>query len=111
MRDIIRIFRENGFTLLMWDTHSRDWRGQTRIGYELWDRGALVFTGEDFSGSPMHADDSDATVASLLSFLSLKPGDTDREYFDSYTPAQLEWVESGRADDLSMIVSDIECAA
>lgn len=27
----------------------------------------------------------------LLGFLTLRPGDTDREYFDKYTPAQLEY--------------------
>lgn len=111
MKDIIRVFRQDGFTLQMWSTHRTDWRGQTVIGFKLWDHGKLIFTGEDFSGSPMHADDSIATVAALLSFLSLKPGDTDDEYFAEYTPAQMEWVESGRADDLSLIVHDIECPA
>jgi hypothetical protein len=28
----------------------------------------------------------------LLGFLSLKPGDTDREYFDDYTQEQLDFV-------------------
>jgi hypothetical protein len=39
----------------------------------------------------MHADDSDATIASLMTFLTLRPGDTDAEYFESYTPAQLDY--------------------
>lgn len=106
-RDTLRVFRDNGFTLLMWDTHRQDWRGQTVIGYKLWDNGKLIFTGEDFAGSPMHADDSDEIVASVLGFLSLKPGDTDQEYFDRYTPEQLEWCEQ-RADELSLIAHEME---
>jgi hypothetical protein len=53
----------------------------------------LLFEGEAFAGSPLHADDSDATVAALLAFLTLRPGDTDSEYFDGYSPAQLHFAE------------------
>ena len=86
------------FRLTMKDTNRRDHRGQTIIAYCLrmreGDRKALaLFEGEDFAGSPMHADDSDATVASLMTFLTLRPGDTDREYFANYTPAQLDFAE------------------
>lgn len=109
-RDILREWESDGFRLTMWDTHRRDRRGQTRIGYELYDGPQLVFSGEDFSGSPMHADDADATVAGLLCFLSLRPGDTDREYFDDYTPEQLEWCQSGRAEFLSCLASELETA-
>lgn len=124
MRDILRRVRltpyRKGygptFTLIMWVTNRTDWRGQTYIGYELrqhehsvpfgerWNlqaraklphtRTTVLFTGEDFAGSPMHADDSDQCVASLLGFLTLRPGDTDREYFDNYTPAQLAYCDA-----------------
>lgn len=106
-RDIIRVWESDGFRCELYDTHRRDWRGQTRIGYTFTDNGADVFTGEDFCGSPLHADDSNATVASLLTFLSLRKGDTDGEYFDSYTPEQLDWRDSGRAELLSMLAHDL----
>jgi hypothetical protein len=109
--ELIRVFISGGFTLRMWDTFTRDSRGQTVLAYELKDGRTVVFSGEDFAGSPMHADDSIETVASLLSFLSLKPGDTDREYFDSYTPEQMQWCTGGRADDLSMIAMELEDAS
>lgn len=108
MRDMLRTWEADGFKLETWDTHRTDWRGQTRIGYTLTDNGAEVFSGTDFSGSPMHADDADETVAALLSFLSLKPGDTDREYFDDYTPEQMAWVESGRAEELGYLAMEME---
>jgi hypothetical protein len=97
---------EPTFTLTLYDTHRRDARGQTNLGYKLARREAgkseMLFEGEDFSGSPMHADDSDETVMSLLSFLTLKPGDTDADYFENYTPRQLKWAESGEAEALEM---------
>jgi hypothetical protein len=84
------------FALTMWDTHSCDNRGQTRIGYTLTMKpangsGTVIFRGEDFCGSPMHADDSDATVACLMGFLTLRPGDTDADYFAAYDGLQLDF--------------------
>jgi len=78
--------------LKMWDTGGRDWRGQTIISYQLRHKGKIVFLGSDFAGSPMNCDDSRETVGSLLLFLSLRPGETDKEFFENYTADQLVWV-------------------
>lgn len=112
-RDLIREWDSDGFKLILWDTYRSNRRGgmgagRTYLGYELWDNGRLIFSGEDFSGSPMNADDSDETVANLLGFLSCGKGDTDSEYFDSYTPEQLEWRDSDRREVLSMLQYDLE---
>lgn len=85
------------FTLSMWDTGRTHPRGTPMLGYQLrqHERGQLsdvLFEGEDYSASPLHATDSDDTVAGLMGFLTLKPGDTDREYFQDYTPAQMAFV-------------------
>lgn len=87
------------FHLMTWDTGRRDRRGQPYIGYRFTMREAtglrtLLFTGEDFSGSPLHAIDSDQTVASLLSFLTLRPGDTDADYFEGYTDVQRAYCDA-----------------
>jgi len=107
-RDVLKRYRKDGFTLTMYDTHRQDWRRQTIIAFRFLDRGKLIFEGSDFAGSPMHADDSLDTVASLLSFLSLQPGDTDAEYFDKYTPEQMEWCRGFRADELRMLQMELE---
>ncbi len=94
MRDTLRRVRLEAFTgrpfiLEVWATDRTDRRGQSVLGYELTDhQGETVFEGEDFSGSPMHADDSDETLRALLGFLTLRPGDTDPEYFMDYTDRQ-----------------------
>lgn len=71
-------------------------RGRKRVAYVLRQSGEHepIFEGSDYYPSSLHAIDSDASVAGLLSFLALKPGDTDREYFDSYTPRQLNFAHN-----------------
>lgn len=91
----------------MWDTGRRDGRGQTVIAYELRHGDTTIFQGVGFAGSPLHADDSDATVGSLLTFLSLRPGDTDTEYFQSYSATQTQWVDHN-GEELSLIAHGLE---
>lgn len=90
-RVILRPYRKGHGPTFILDTFATgrtDRRGQTRIAYTLKmrenGRSVVLFTGEDFCSSPMDADDSDASVASLLGFLTLRPGDTDRDYFEEY---------------------------
>lgn len=110
MRELIKVWRYQGFRLSLYDCGKREGGafGRAYLSYRLSDNGRTIFTGNDFGCSPCHAIDSMQTVYSLLSFLSLRPGDTDREYFDGYTPEQLEWRDSGRAEELSYIVAMAE---
>ena len=106
-REPIRTWRSGRFQLELFDTRGRDWRGQTRLAYTFRDHCKVIFEGEDFAGSPLHADDSNETVAALLSFLSLRPGDTDREYFNDYTPEQLDWARQ-HGEELSLLAYELE---
>lgn len=84
------------FTLTMYQTDRFDGRNGYYIAYKLTATGHRkpIFEGEDFSCSPMVAIDSDDSVRSLMGFLTLRPGDTDEEYFDKYTPEQLDYAET-----------------
>lgn len=86
-----------GFHLITWDTHRRPTAPrsicETYIGYELRTGDEVLFTGEDFLCSPLHAIDSDKSMACLMGFLTLRPGDTDEEYFKDYTQAQLDYCQ------------------
>lgn len=91
-----------GYVLQTWDTGRRDARGQAVIGYAFGIAShPPLFTGEDFSGSPSHSDDSEETVRCLLGFLTLRPGDTDADFFVGYTDAQLRFCET-EAEYLSL---------
>jgi len=97
------------FELRTWDTGRTDWRGQTVIAFRF---GVVdeppIFEGADFAGSPLTADDSDQCLATLLTFLTLRPGDTDRDYFDDYTPEQLDWTQDYACESLSCDVATFE---
>lgn len=80
-----------GFRLELFDTFQIDYYGKFVLAYQFFHGDRLVFEGEDFYCSPLHAIDSDATVGGLLTFLSIRPGDTDSEYFENYSKEQLEW--------------------
>lgn len=116
MRELVRTFRfapylpgrGPWFTLEVYDENRRDERGAPVTGYRLTqypDR-IVLFDGADHSG--WGAVDSEATAESIMSFLTLKPGDTDAEYFDRYTPIQMQFAES-HAEQLSCCVSDRWC--
>lgn len=81
------------FRLETWDTWRRDAMGKYVIGYCLKMDGEVLFEGEDFACSPLHACDSKETAAALMGFLTLRPGDTDAEYFEEYNQAQMDYAE------------------
>ena len=94
----------DGFELFIFHTHQkRD--GKWRMAYVLFDEDEVVFKGDDFF-SPNDLDEK-WNVAELLGFLSLRDGDTDDEYFESYTPEQIAWRDE-RAEELSLWVSFME---
>ena len=108
MKDILRKVRFQPyrksmgpvFRLTTWDTNRKDYMGKWLLGYSLvmvesfavcGRKHTVLFEGEDFGCSSLHAVDSDATITAIMSFLTLRPGDTDRDYFAGYTQAQLDY--------------------
>lgn len=102
---IFKPYRNGGptFKLIVSDTGRTDWRGVSVLAYELRSGGKVLFSGSDFAGSPGHAIDSDETMEGLMGFLTLRPGDTDREYFADYTREQLRFCDN-HAEALAMEV-------
>jgi hypothetical protein len=62
----------------------------------------VLFMGNDFNPSVLHAWDGNDSIASLMGFLTLRPGDTDSEYFEHYTPEQLTYCDE-HAESLSLV--------
>lgn len=95
------------FKLTMWDTNRTDHYGKFIVRYQLTmtehGKSHVLFRGSDFA-TP-NAIDGDASVRGLMSFLTLKPGDTDSDYFEGYTPAQLAYADH-HAEALQMAVID-----
>jgi len=99
------IFRVQLFDL----QHSID--NKARLGYRLQinqntsakSKYETIFEGTDFGWSPLHAIDSDECMKSVCTFLTLRPGDTDDEYFKDYTKTQLDYCDQ-HAESLSIEV-------
>lgn len=80
------------FRLIVWDTGLTDRYGKQRLAYEFsmhQGRKTVLFKGQDFYASPLKAINRDATMRAIMGFLTLQPGDTDKEFFANYTPEQL----------------------
>jgi len=107
--DFTRYQAPNGYTVGLDFTGHIDQTGHAQVAYYLArPDGSRVFEGTDFyTPAQMCADGPEAATA-LLSFLTLQLGDADQEYFGDYTPEQLDWCQSGEAEDLSLFALELE---
>lgn len=80
--DAIKKVHRKPFTVRLWDTGRVDGRGCTNLAFEVMKGRKRIYHGEDFHGSPLYADDSNETVASLLSFASHDLGKEDSSLGD-----------------------------
>lgn len=78
------------YVLDVWEHGVRS-DGRTLLGYRFTLDGDPLFEGVDFSPGASMAIDSDEAIGGLLGFLTLGEHDTDEEYFEGYTAAQLAW--------------------
>lgn len=80
-----------------------DW-GKWRYTATVALNGAVVYrwTGLEVPHMPYVQDTEAAAIAAALSFASLAVGDTDPEFFDDYTPAQLDFADRW-GDDPSLL--------
>lgn len=95
------------FTLHLYDVHNDDWAGRCGVGFELKQGRRTIFRCVDSEGAAYghHTVDGDKAVRNVMGWLTLKPGDTDSEYFAKYTPEQLAFC-SAHAETLSLEVLD-----
>ena len=107
---LTKVFDYDGFELFIGRVPVKTDKGGSWLAYELHVDGELIFSGNDYSPSPMQKLDvkSLEIVSGLLGFLSLQEGDTDDEYFEDYTEKQMEFAQSYRCEVLSYYVCDME---
>jgi hypothetical protein len=106
----LRTANHGDFRVDLWDTGAPPRGDSVELAYRLCvaegARWILLFSGEGFSAPPAHGLDSDAALAAIVSFLSLRPGDTEAGYFDRYTRPQLTFAEA-RGEELAGWASDL----
>jgi hypothetical protein len=97
------------FTLTLYDTHRTAEYGKNVIAYRLTMRDdgeqTVLFAGDDIVLPPGTAIDSDKAVENVLFWLTLEPGDTDSDFFESYTEAQRSFAEN-HAEALYSVKTD-----
>lgn len=98
------------FRVTTWDPHlPLGSHGHTYLGYELvmYENGqrTVLFTGTDYGIPSGEAIDSDESIRGLMGFLTLRPGDTDAEYFEKYTPEQFAFADA-HGESLSCEVTE-----
>ena len=99
--------RSGEYTVTLQETRRRATTGQIKTEYSLIDAsGKVIFSGNDLGCSPMHTPESRENAIALLAFLTLKPGDTDEDYFKDYTPEQLAWCQGDDCEDLAMFTDE-----
>jgi hypothetical protein len=97
-------------TLELWPTERTD-DGRLRWHYRLTRQRRTIFTASDICspvGAMLSTDELIRTARSVLSFLTLREGDTDAEYFATYTRTQLNWRDE-HAEHLGLYAMDGLC--
>lgn len=102
-KKIVRAVRfSTGHTLFLWETGRRGDYGRRYLGYRfLTPAGKILFQGDEFSPGAVRDPYSDDSINSIMLYLTLQSGDTDKEFFDKYTPDQLAWASSAECEQIS----------
>ena len=99
---VLRDVQVDDHRLILWETGRRDDMGKTILAYRLLTpEGKAIFEGADYCVGMATCIDSDEAVRGILSFLTLRPGDVDSDYFEKYTDAQRAWRDE-HAEHLSL---------
>lgn len=88
------------YELVLTDLHKLTSEGKTTVSYTLRKEGGpVIFQGADLHPGMGIPPTGPVAASHLLAFLTLRPGDTDDEYFDDYTSEQMAFRDS-EAEDL-----------
>jgi len=77
------------FTLHLWRVDHPYYNMGYKLLMHLEGKTITLFHGEDFRLSSLYSPGDDDSVREIMSFLCLRPGDTDPDHFNQYTAIQL----------------------
>lgn len=92
----------------VYDDLGWDDAGRIRIYLEVRQSGKVIFPRGQLYGALHGTSDGIRAREHALAILEMKPGDTDAEYFDGYTPEQLAWA-TRYGDEISCIRQERYC--
>lgn len=91
--------------------NGRTAEGRIRWLYRLSRRNRTIFFATDISsptGTVLSTNTLISSATTVLGYLTLRPGDTDADYFDTCTPAQIAWRDS-YAEELALYALEDVC--
>lgn len=97
-------------TLEIWP-HSRTPEGRIRWQYRLCRKRRVIFSASDISsgvGAQLTTEELISAARTVLSYATLRDGDTDPEFFEGYTKTQLAWRDQ-HAECLSIYTDETVC--
>jgi hypothetical protein len=103
-RELIRTWTAGTFRLEVYDTHTQVSSSHWRLAYVLYDGDTVMFAGDDFGCPKTTPVDADAVIRSLVTFLTMQPGDKAPDYFAHYASEQRAWRDSDRPQLLRALV-------
>lgn len=80
--------------------------GGDNVRYSFWWNDVEIFNLKDYKPSILHGIDSLDCMSQLLGALTLREGDTDKDYFKNYTLLQTEWSNSTECENLKEYIND-----
>lgn len=89
------------YRLQLFDTGKRGEYGKARVAYRFGVAGKPPLFETDELMVP-YSPESDETVRAAMCYITMRPGDTDREYFDEYTDAQIAFASSYACECLQL---------
>ncbi len=87
-------YRFGDYVLTLKELDERDKNDHILVRHALKKGDETIFAGDDLGCSPMNEPESPESAEALLSFLLLKPGDVEDEWFEKYSERQMEFAES-----------------
>ena len=103
MQDTNRLFTilvkcpdKSNIVIHAFDANRTSRYGHMRIDVQVNHHGKVIFPrGSLYCGvASQHAIDSKEAKRLVLELVAMQPGDTDREYFESYSDKQLAWCQT-----------------
>lgn len=92
------------YRLLLWDTYTEYSPGRPKLGCAFYRSPDTEPFMVSYCGPGMGASvDDDEMVQCALGCFTMRPEDTDTDWFAEYTPEQMEWAESYECETLAFL--------
>lgn len=104
VNDLMLQFADNGLIVSIF------WSGGNYCSYIFEKNGVELDRSDDFKPSSMHNIDDIESMISLIGFLTIRPGDTDEDYFRNHSKEFMQWLQADdyECENLRLKLYDLE---